>query len=169
MRAGVTALVCLVIALVLVIVLLPSGALAPTVAEAAELAALSATDPAPAPRPDAPALRDVGVDGVAFPAWAGEFGWRATGARSDDLDGRDATTVFYENGGRRLAYTIISGDALEVPDGRTVIIADVAFTAIDDGVTWERGGRTCVLTGQGVPAARLVELAGWRGDGGVVF
>jgi hypothetical protein len=167
--AGSIALVGLVIALVLVVAFLPGGALAPTVAEAAELATRPATDPAPAPRTDAPALLDAGVDGVAFPAWAADFGWEPTGARSDEIDGRDATTVFYEKGDRRLAYTIVSGDALDVPAGGTTAVAGTVFTEIHDGVTWEREGRTCVLTGAGVPDARVVELAGWRGDGAVVF
>ena len=166
---GSIALVALVIALVLVVAFLPGGALAPTVAEAAELAARPAVDPAPAPRADAPALLDAEVDGVAFPAWAAGFGWEATGARSDELDEREATTVFYENDGRRLAYTIVSGAPLAVRGGGTESIAGTDFTAIEDGVTWERDGHTCVLTGEGVPDARLLELAGWRGDGAVVF
>ena len=41
-------------------------------------------------------------------------------------------------------------------DGRTV-------------VTWERGGHTCVLSAEGVPADELLELAGWKGKGAVPF
>ena len=169
---GSVALVVLVIALALVVAFLPGGAVAPTVAEAAELAERPAVEPAPAPRADAPALLDAEVDGVAFPAWAAAFGWEATGARSDEIGEREATTVFYEKDGRRLAYTIVSGGALIVPGGGTASIAGTDFTAIDDGVTWERDGHTCVLTEEGRRsggAAMLLELAGWRGDGAVVF
>jgi hypothetical protein len=31
--------------------------------------------------------------------------------------------------------------------------------------TWERRGHTCVLTGDGVPEAKLAQLAGWNTDG----
>ena len=36
-------------------------------------------------------------------------------------------------------------------------------------MTWERDGRTCVLTGMGVPAGTLVKLAAWKGKGAVDF
>jgi hypothetical protein len=45
-------------------------------------------------------------------------------------------------------------------------------TLRDDGravVTWERGGRTCVLSGAAVASGELVALADWRGKGAVRF
>jgi hypothetical protein len=36
-------------------------------------------------------------------------------------------------------------------------------------VTWLRGGRTCVLSGDGVSSATLLELAAWKGMGSVKF
>jgi hypothetical protein len=36
-------------------------------------------------------------------------------------------------------------------------------------VTWERHGRTCVLSGAGVAATKLLDLAGWKGLGAVPF
>jgi hypothetical protein len=36
-------------------------------------------------------------------------------------------------------------------------------------VTWERNGRTCVMTGAGVPDAKLAELAGWQAKGQLEF
>ena len=48
----------------------------------------------------AQALLDASVNGVAFPAWKEEFGWRATGQRGDDLDGRDTRTVEYQKEGK---------------------------------------------------------------------
>ena len=54
-------------------------------------------------------LLQLSVDGVPFPAFSQAFGWQATGAREDTLADRRAATVFYEHGGRRIAYTIVSG------------------------------------------------------------
>ena len=38
-------------------------------------------------------------------------------------------------------------------------------------MTWERGGHTCVLSAiqPEVPTSDLLELAGWKGKGGVPF
>jgi hypothetical protein len=73
------------------------------------------------------ALLDQEVDGVAFPSWARAFGWTATGVRSDRLDGRRATTVFYEKQGQRVAYTIVSG----VPLDGAVDVASVRRKGVD--------------------------------------
>jgi len=53
---------------------------------------------------------------VAFPEWDTKFGWEATGIRTGEVEGRDATTVYYEKEGKTLAYTIVGGDVLDVPD-----------------------------------------------------
>jgi hypothetical protein len=140
----------------------PGGA--PTVADAAAFATAPAT--APAPPAEGPLL-DLSQDGVAFPAWTEQFGWEATGSRTDELDGRSTTTVFYEKDGKRLGYTIVGGDALDVPDGRVITVAGTPVTVFaDDGqlvATWEREGQTCVLTGAGtgVEEAKLADLACW--------
>ena len=146
----------------------------PGVDQAAELAARPAAGPAPPPDPAAPTLLAADVEGVAFPNWKPEFGWRADGERADGLDGRDARTVFYDKGGARLAYTIVSGDPLPAPDGETTTVDGVEFTTLEaDGgehaVTWLRDGHTCVLVGRGVDDETLVELAAWKGDGAVSF
>jgi hypothetical protein len=111
-------------------------------------------------------------EGLAFPNWEPEFGWRADGARLDDVEGREAMTVFYEKEGGELAYTIVSGDPLDPPEGQTTTVDGVAFTSFEaDGrnaVTWLRDGHTCVLSGD-APTATLVELAAWKGDGAVSF
>src|ERR671915_606487 len=65
---------------------------------------------------DEPKLLDAEVEGVVFPSWDDKFGWRASGARDDELDGRDTETVFYDKEGKRIAYTIVGGDALDPPD-----------------------------------------------------
>ena len=160
-------------ALILALVL-PGGAGGPTVVEAAELAEQSAAAPAPGPDPAEPKLLDAQAAGLAFPAWAKEFGWRATGRRVDELDGRRAVTVFYEKDGRRIGYTIISGEPIEPPEEarRAAREGTVLHGLTADGrviVTWLRGGTTCVLSGSGVAADVLFDLAAWKGKGAVGF
>jgi anti-sigma factor RsiW len=91
------------------------------------------------------------IGGVAFPDYAG---WRAVGTRTDTIGGRDSRTVFYARGGSVIAYTILAGDP----------VAGAELAARRDGgrtaVTWQRGGRTCVLSGVGVSPDVLAELAG---------
>jgi hypothetical protein len=161
-------------AAVLVLVALPEGAGGPSVAEAATLATRPPAEPAPPPLPDEPKLLDAEVEGVVFPSWDEKFGWRASGARQDELDGRDTETVFYEKDGKRIAYTIVGGDALDVPDG--AIPAEREGTELHGFesagrtvVTWERNGKTCVLSGDAVPADTLLKLAAWKGKGAVRF
>jgi hypothetical protein len=161
-----------VTAAALVLVGLPGGG--PSIAEAADLATKPPTEPAPPPLPGEPKLLDADVEGVVFPGWDEKFGWRATGARADELDGREAETVYYAKDGKRIAYTIVGGEALDVPgDGRPARREGTDVYVLESGdrtvVTWERHGRTCVLTGVGVPAGTLVKLAAWKGKGAVEF
>jgi hypothetical protein len=159
---------------VLLALVLPGGAGGPSVVEASEIAARPAEAPAPRPLPAEPALLDASAEGLAFPNWAEEFGWRATGVREDELDGRRAVTVFYEKGGRRIGYTILSGDPIDPPDeASTANREGVTLRGLSaDGrviVTWPRGGHTCVLSGTDVDAGTLLELAAWQGKGAVEF
>jgi hypothetical protein len=158
-------------ALILALVL-PGGAGGPTVVEAAELAERPAEAAAPRPDPGEPALLDARAEGLAYPNWAREFGWRAAGRRVDEIDGRRAVTVFYEKEGRRVGYTILSGDQLDPPDGaRTAVRDGTTFRGLaSDGrviVTWPRQGHTCVLSAERVDAATLIDLAAWSGMGAV--
>ena len=159
-------------AAVLVALLLPGGAGGPSVVEAAELATRPPTEPAPGP--GRPKLLDTSAFGLPFPDWAEKFGWEPTGRRVDEIDGRRAVTVFYEKEGREIAYTIISGEALPAPEPSAAARREgtaLRYVA-DDGrtiVTWERNGRTCVLSGSEVPATTLLNLAGWKGLGAVPF
>jgi hypothetical protein len=159
-------------ALLIAVLAGPDG---PTLQQAAAFGGLGPDRPAPAVSADEPKLLDAAQDGVRFPEWGAKFGWKATGARSGDVEGRPATTVYYEKEGKTLAYTIVGGDALEVPgDTRTVDVegTDVHLFRTDDGrpaATWERRGRTCILAGAGVPDEKLYELAGWKGLGSVPF
>jgi hypothetical protein len=157
---------------VLLALLLPGGAGGPSVVEASELAAQPAEAPAPRPMGSEPALLNARAEGLAFPNWAKEFGWRATGRREDEIDGRRAVTVFYEKGGRRIGYTILSGDPIDPPEeASTANREGVTLRGLSaDGrviVTWPRGGHTCVLAGTDVDAATLLDLAAWQGKGAV--
>ena len=144
----------------------------PSVAEAAVLTTRPATEPAPAP--ESPTLLARSVDGVPYPNWLKKFGWKTAGARRDTLDGRRATTVFYEKNGKRVGYTIFEGSALDEPEDATHVVREgvdiAAFTAGGDQVvTWLRSGHTCILSGEGVDRATLAKLAAWNGKGTVPF
>ena len=83
-------------------------------------------------------------------------------------------TVFYERPGDRVGYTIISGEAIDPPTGaRPSVENGVELrTTTADGkpiVNWLREGRTCVISGKGVSAKDLREVASWKGDGAVPF
>jgi hypothetical protein len=143
-----------------------------TVERAAAMSQLPATQPAPEASDDT--LR-AEVQGVRFPNWGAEFGWREAGMRRDELDGRPTTTVYYEHMGHRLAYTIVSGPALPPPADARVIRRDGLEIALyrdprhggHDVAVFERGGRTCVVAGHVLELSTLLELAAWRGDGSI--
>jgi hypothetical protein len=165
---AVAAAVAIVLALTL-----PGGPGGPSLAEAAGLGTLPATARAPAPAREQPKLLDAAMDGIPFPNWLEKFGWKATGARKDSIGGRHATTVFYEKNGKRIGYTIVDGDPLDVPEhagharreGIDLRVFDVNGRPV---VTWERGGKTCILTGAAEPGV-LAKLAAWKGKGAVPF
>ena len=149
-------------------VLLTGGPGAPTVAEAAQFATQAPTDPAPWPVGDGVRLA-LDVDGVVFPDLQKSYGWQAVGVRRGMLDGRGATTVVYENSGRRIAYVVVAGSGLPRPSGSDgTTLGGVLFQTLRvDGrlvVTWRRLGHTCVLVGA-PPRSELLTLASWRGDG----
>ena len=167
--AGAAAAAALVITLVL-----PSGGAGPSVVEASALSELPAEQPAVAVDPANPKLLEASQSGVPFPNFEALFGWRQAGSRTDELDGRETTTVFYEKGGRRIGYTILSGDAIDPPDDAVPTnLNDVALDSLSEGerqiVTWLREGKTCVLAGDGVSDKELLELASWKGEGDVPF
>jgi hypothetical protein len=158
----------------LLALVLPGGAGGPSVVEAAELASLPSQAAAPRPEPGRPALLDARAEGLGYPNWTEEFGWRASGRRVDEIDGRRAVTVFYEKEGRRIGYTIVSGEALEWPDAaRRTQRKGVDLRRLRAGgstvVTWLRDGHTCVLSGEATDADTLLDLAAWNGQGAVRF
>jgi hypothetical protein len=107
------------------------------------------------------------VDGVSFPYWDGHFGWRSTGSRTDEVDGRTVRTVFYaDSRGRRVGYAIVAGNAPAQGSGGVVSRRDgtpYRLQTIDGAtvVTWLRNGRLCVVSGRGVSGATLLRLASW--------
>ena len=114
----------------------------------------------------------VGV--VRFPNYLAKFGWKAVGTRVDEIKGRATRTVFYEKGDRRIAYTVVSGAALENPDAATratvegVVLRSLRAKGLTV-VTWRRRGQTCVLSSKDVPLKELRTLAAWKGMGAVAF
>lgn len=138
-----------------------------SVRDAAALTHRAATHPAPAENSRDRRELAAAVDGVSFPYWGGHLGWRTTGSRSDQIDGRTVTTIFYENGhGKRIGYSIVAGAAPSQGSGGVVSRRDgtpYRLLTIDGSpvVTWERNGHLCVVSGHGVGGATLLRLASW--------
>ncbi len=163
-------------ALAAIVGLASTGPAAPTVALAATVAARPAVASVGQPPDDSVRLPGVRAAGLPFPYWEDRFGWRATGARTDRIDGRAMTTVFYRRGGRQIAYTIVSGRPLAPGTSpvRTLTRArtELAIFSTIPGqhiVTWMRRGHTCVLSGQNAPLNALLELASWRAHGQIPY
>jgi anti-sigma factor RsiW len=160
--AGALAALALALALIL-----PSGTPgAPSVSDAAALATLGATGPAPTPDPAHPkAQLGASVGQVYFPNWSASLGAHAVGARTDVLHGRRAVTVYYDWHGRRVAYTIVAAPALAQPSAHPTWLNGTELRTLKaDGrtvVTWRESGDTCVLSGSGVSVAELQKLAAW--------
>ena len=154
------------VALALVL-LLPSGTPgAPSVSNAAALAVRGAALAAPAPDPKNPGARlEQSVGDLYFPNWTSSFGWRAVGARTDNLGGHKAVTVYYEWRGERIAYTIVASPPLAEPAARRTWLNGTELRTFTlNGrlvVTWREAGKTCVLSGSGISAAELQKLAAW--------
>jgi hypothetical protein len=163
--AAAAALAAVVLALVLA---LPSGTPgAPSVSDAAALAARGPVQAAPTPDPSLPSRRLYqNVGGAYFPNWTSRFGWNAVGSRTDVLDGRTAITVYYERNDDTIAYTIVHSPPLAPATGKATNWRGTEFHTLNVNdrlvVTWRRGGDTCVLSGTGVKAAELQRLAAWK-------
>jgi hypothetical protein len=151
-----------------------------TVTKVAAAAAALPTEPAPKPDEDLPGVLDRAVDTVAFPDFK-RFGWRAVGARTDDVSGRGAVTVYYARGGRQLRYTIVSGTgdvvAAKGTTDEPVTYGRRTMRSVDGiaGTTTlvlERGGRTVVLTASGSDQTlrrTMLRLASYRAGGRLAF
>ena len=102
----------------------------------------------------APAATGEAFEGIRFPHYEK---WRATGVRTDEIDGRRVRTVFYERDGRTIAYAVVAGPALDDVGELRAVRGDGGVVA----VTWTRRGRTCVIAASGVDADVLARLAVW--------
>ena len=166
----------LVAAAVVALVLVLGGSSAPSVLATASLATRGPVLPAPAEDEAHGTLLKTSMQGVPFPYWGGSFKWEAVGARDDKIEDRPAKTVFYDNPkGVRAAYTILGGDKIDAPSGarKQISRGTTLWISQDHGrriVTWTRAGHTCVLSAPlAVPEQKLLELASWKGQGGVPF
>jgi hypothetical protein len=153
-------------------VVFTGGPAAPTVAEAARFATEAPSGPAPRATGDGASLT-ADVEGVVFPDLLRLYGWRAVGVNRGKVDGREATTVFYEKGGRRIAYVVVAGSGLPRPGAAESTTRNgVLFQTLRvEGrlvVTWRRLGHTCVLVGA-APRSELLALASWHGDGALRY
>lgn len=116
--------------------------------------------PPPSPIPD-PGARD------SFSDFAARAHWEPSGAREDAIEGRTATTVFWDRAGKRVAHTAISGDPVDAPqDARRTGRRGVLLRSFDVGgrtvVTWDENGHTAVISAIGISRAALYNLAGGR-------
>ena len=154
------------VALTLVLAL-PGGAPgAPSVSDAAALAARGPMQGPPAPDPASPqSLLNQSVGAIQFPNWTMQFGWRAVGTRCDKLGGHRAVTVYYRARGKRVAYTIVPGPLSAEPTANEMVVHGTTLWTSNIGgrrvVTWREGDATCVLSGNGVSASQLRKLAAW--------
>lgn len=136
----------------------------PTVLEASSVALEPASLASPAENPRRQGVLEASVEGVSFPYWGGARGWPAAGARTDRLDGRVITTVFYTaRDGKRIGYAIVAGSPLPMPaTGTAVDRGGVRFHVLHSAgatvVTWREAGHTCILAARGVPAHTLLRL-----------
>jgi hypothetical protein len=158
------------------IVISLGGTAAPGVLATVQLAGKGPVLPAPKHDTAHPSLLRTQIEGLPFPDWNAQFKWRAVGERRDRIEGRDATTVYYDAvRAPRIAYTIVGGAAIKPPDGaRTLRLRGTAFHVMNRGnqriVVWNRAGHTCVMSAPAaVPEERLLDLAAWDAGGGVPF
>ena len=148
---------------------LGGGGSFPTVSfsQAAASTLRAATLPAPPESQAHDAQLAVAVDGAPFPYWSGRFGWRSSGSRTDRVEGRSITTVFYANSsGQRIGYAILAGTPAPRIGGGTIVWRDgVPYRLLTEhgavAVTWVRDGHLCVVSGRGVSSATLLRLASW--------
>jgi hypothetical protein len=177
-RAGVAAAVLATVAAALAIGLVvgSGGSSGPTLGEYAALGSLPATAGAPHKLPGARSLLAAHVEGVPFPYWEDRFGWRASGVRSDKLDGRAVTTVFYGgHDGSHVAYSIVAGTPPPLSGGSGAARGGAAvwrggvryWIQNVDGrstIVWLRNGRRCIISGYDLSPRALLALASWNGE-----
>ena len=153
------------VAAAVLVLTVSGGPTGPSVAQAARFALQPASGPPPASAGGKQLAVD--VQGLAFPDLAQKYGWQATGVRKGRVGDRDATVVYYEKGGRRIAYVIVARPALPRPPGGQITTrASIPYQTLSlqdrPAVTWERLGHTCVMIGDAAPS-ELLTLASRTG------
>ncbi|MFZ0043340.1 MAG: hypothetical protein WAK93_18670, partial [Solirubrobacteraceae bacterium] len=153
----------LAVVVAIAVIVIGGGTAAPTVHQTARLALASATLPAPPVNSAHPRQLAANGAGIPFPNWA-SAGWATTGARTDTLNGRPVTTVFYESQrGTRVGYAIVAGPPLRTVRGTSVERYGVRFTYARQGrvglITWRENRHTCVIAGRAVDYPTLLALA----------
>jgi hypothetical protein len=150
-----------------IVVGLSGGSATLSVRDASALTLRPATTGAPAESSSDRRELASAVEGVSFPYWSAHFGWHSTGSRTDRVDGRTVTTVFYANRrGQRVGYAIVAGTAPAQMSGGIVSMRDgtpYRLLTVDGAavVSWMREGHLCVVSGRGVDGATLLRLASW--------
>jgi hypothetical protein len=121
----------------------------PNTTDAAKLAFVPATGPAPSAT--SPTYLNASYGGVTFPNYQ-KLGAVPTGQLVGRIRGRPALTVFYRlPNGARLSYTVFSGQPLALPSAARLVRYEgvpLHTYRTSDGlsvVTLVRHGRTCVL------------------------
>ncbi len=170
LRLGLAGALALAVIAAALVASLSGGGSTLTLHTAVALTLRPATAPAPAKDPRHPTELAADVEGIAFPYWDDRFGWRATGARTDSVDGRTVRTVFYARGHDQwIGYAIVSGGAPGVSGGVARVSGGTVYRFLaEDGarvVTWRRDGHLCVVSGHGVGDATLMALASWDSGG----
>jgi hypothetical protein len=147
------------------LVLVVGGASAPAVEAFVNAAAAPPASPAPPVDSSHPTRLVAHVGSVWFPNWR-DIRWPAVGRRDANVQGRDATTIYYAGrDGTRVGYMIVAGGPLEWPDhGRVLTRHGVRFQIYAEDklrvVTWRKRGHQCLIVApQSVPDSRLVALA----------
>jgi hypothetical protein len=102
--------------------------------------------------------------GITYADWGGRFRWFKVGGRTDVVEGRRTSTVFYRHTHHRIGYTVFAGRPIAPPDDADVLRAQGLELhrfklGTQDVVTWVRNGRTCVLSGNVHNPLTLVKLA----------
>jgi hypothetical protein len=165
LRLGLASAVALAVIAAVLVASLSGGGSALTLRTAVALTLRPATAPAPAQDAQHPGELAADVEGIAFPYWEDRFGWRSAGARTDSVDGRTVTTVFYARGHQWIGYAIASGSAPSVSGGIARTRGGTVYRLLsEDGarvVTWRRDGHLCVVSGHDVSDATLMALASW--------
>lgn len=175
LRLGAVGALSSVAVLVAVLVLSagPGGSASFTLQSATALTLRAATAAAPHESAIRRAQLTAAVDNIPFPYWGERFGWRATGTRTDHVDGHAITTIFYAGGrGRRIGYAIVAGGSPPRMSGGVVLRRDgTPYRLLTQKgapvVTWLRHGHLCIVSGRGVSGATLLRLASWDDRGTV--